>query len=103
MLGTRAGGVAAQIAQVRAHATETLLLPPAQVLGDPAALAARVGDLPAHGTVVVALDPAAPAEPARARDLIEALAAAVAPTSTATTPPSSPAARPPVPSSTCST
>lgn len=79
VLGTRAGGVAAQIAQVRAHATETLLLQPAQVLGDPAALAARVGDLPAHGTVVVALDPAAPAEPARARDLIEALAAAVAP------------------------
>jgi len=79
VLGTRAAGVGAQIAQVRAHAAETLLLQPTDVLGDPVALAARVGDLPTHGTVVVALDPAAPADPARSRELTEALATAVAP------------------------
>lgn len=79
VLGTRAAGVGAQIEQVRAHAAETLLLQPTDVLGDPAALAARVGDLPTHGTVVVALDPAAPADPARSRELTDALATAVAP------------------------
>jgi 4-hydroxythreonine-4-phosphate dehydrogenase len=79
VLGTRAAGVAAQIAQVRPLATQTLLLDPHDVLGDPTRVTARLGELPSDGAVVVTLDPAAPADPSRARALTEALSEVVTP------------------------
>ena len=79
VLGTRATGAAAQIAQIRSVASETVLLQPDELLADPTGTAARLTALPTDGTVVVALDPAAPADPSRSRALTEALADAVAP------------------------
>jgi 4-hydroxythreonine-4-phosphate dehydrogenase len=79
VLGTRAAGLSAQIAQLRSLASSTVLLQPAQLLADPAGTAAHLSRVPTGGTVVVALDPAAPADPSRSRALTEALADAVAP------------------------
>jgi 4-hydroxythreonine-4-phosphate dehydrogenase len=79
VLGTRAPGVPAQIAQVGSLASETVLLQPDELLADPSGTAARLSGLPTDGTVVVALDPAAPADPSRSRALTGALVDAVTP------------------------
>jgi D-threonate/D-erythronate kinase len=79
VLGTRAPGVTAQIAQLRAHAVTTLVLHPDDLLADPDSHTERLGALPTDGVVVLALDPGADADPSRSRDLTEALATAVSP------------------------
>ncbi len=79
VLGTRAPGVPAQIAQLEPLASETLLLAPDTVLDDPTGLQERLAALAAAGVVLVALDTAAPVDARRSRALTEALAAAVAP------------------------
>src|SRR4051812_6162829 len=79
VLGTRARGVAAQIAQLAPRAAKILLLQPDALLSDPGSLAEQLAALPTGGTVLVALDPAAPADARRSRALTEGLAAAVAP------------------------
>ena len=80
VLGTRAPGVTAQIAQIAQlspYAAATLLLQPDALLGDRARQ--QLIALPRHGVVVLALDPDAEADPSRSCALTEALAAAVAP------------------------
>lgn len=79
VLGTRATAVGAQIAQLRALASEIALLQPDELLADAGGSAARLAALTGEGAVVVALDPAARADPSRSRALTEALADAVTP------------------------
>ncbi|MEW1952833.1 four-carbon acid sugar kinase family protein [Terrabacter sp. NPDC080008] len=79
VLGTRAPGTTAQIAQLKARGARVLLLEPGRLLDAPEDAGARLAGLPRRGVVVVALDPAAPVCPAQARRLSDALAAAVAP------------------------
>lgn len=79
VLGTRAAGVSAQIAQARSVASETVLLQPDELLADPTGSAALLTRVPTDGTVVVALDPTAAVDPSRSRALTEALADAVTP------------------------
>ncbi|GAB3872051.1 four-carbon acid sugar kinase family protein [Terrabacter terrigena] len=80
VLGTRAPGLADQLAHLRAaHSVHTLLVRPDDLLTDPEHVRRHLGAALPGGVVVVTLDPTAPADPSRARRLAEALADAVAP------------------------
>jgi len=80
VLGSRAPGVSAQLGQLStARSAHTVLLQPDRLLTDPEAVCLQLAERAREGVVVVALDPAAPADPTRSRALTEALATAVAP------------------------
>jgi 4-hydroxythreonine-4-phosphate dehydrogenase len=79
VLGTRAPGVSAQLEQLRAaRTTHMVLVQPDRLLADPGVVRAELATRGRGSVVVVALDPAAPADPTRSRALTEALATAVA-------------------------
>ncbi|GAA2497307.1 four-carbon acid sugar kinase family protein [Terrabacter carboxydivorans] len=80
VLGTRAPALPTQLEHLTAaRSAQTLLVRPGVLLDDPEAVRVELAGLPRDGVVVVALDPAAPADPTRSRALGEALADAVAP------------------------
>ena len=79
VLGTRAPGVSAQLEQLcAARTTHMVLVQPDRLLADPGVVRAELATRGRGSVVVVALDPAAPADPTRSRALTEALATAVA-------------------------
>jgi 4-hydroxythreonine-4-phosphate dehydrogenase len=80
VLGTRAPGLADQVDRLRAARTAHVLhVRPDDLLTDPDGVRRRLVAAQPGGVVVVTLDPAAPADPSRARRLAEALAGVVAP------------------------
>lgn len=80
VLGSRAPGLPAQLERLSAaRSAHTVLLQPDRLLADPGAVCVQLAERAREGVVVVALDPAAPADPSRSRALTESLAAAVSP------------------------
>ncbi len=84
VLGTRAGVVATQLDEVAPLARAQLLVDPGSLLADPASVRRQLAALvPAgvapDGLAVVALHPAAPADPAASVALVDALADLVTP------------------------
>jgi 4-hydroxythreonine-4-phosphate dehydrogenase len=78
VLGTRATGIAEQLARLVPRAARVERFTPSDLLTRPADVLRRLGHLPADGLVVVALDPDAPADPKSAPGIVRALADAVA-------------------------
>ncbi len=80
VLGTRAPGLADQLDRLSAaRSAHTVLVRPEHLLTDPEGVRRRLVAAQPGGVVVVTLDPAAPADPSRARRFAEALADVVAP------------------------
>jgi 4-hydroxythreonine-4-phosphate dehydrogenase len=80
VLGSRAPGLPDQLERLSAaRSTYTVLLQPDRLLTDPGAVGVQLAEHSRDAVVVVALDPAAPADPSRSRALTESLAAAVSP------------------------
>ena len=80
VLGSRAPGLPDQLERLSAaRSTHTVLLQPDRLLTDPGAVGVQLAEHSRDAVVVVALDPAAPADPSRSRALTESLAAAVSP------------------------
>ena len=80
VLGTRAPGLTDQVERLRAARTaHVVLVRPDDLVTDPAGVCRHLAAAQPSGVVVVTFDPAAPADPSRARRLAEALADAVAP------------------------
>ncbi|MBW8731004.1 MAG: hypothetical protein JF622_08455 [Terrabacter sp.] len=80
VLGSRAPGLPAQLERLStARSAYTVLLQPDRLLTDPGAVCVELAERAREGVVVVAHDPAAPADPSRSRALTEALAVAVSP------------------------
>ena len=80
VLGSRAPGLPDQLERLSAaRSAHTVLLQPDRLLTDPGAVCVELAQRSGEAVVVVALDPAAPADSSRSRALTESLAAVVSP------------------------